>query len=59
MSGSRRDSKDDTRGGQEHGRGHTATDDNKTGGGNGARTGKDSNASPDGGGVSSPGTPGS
>jgi len=61
MSGSRRDSGDGTRGGPEHGRGHTSNDDNKSGGdGKGAsRGGTDANARPAGGGVSPSGTPGS
>jgi hypothetical protein len=60
MSGSRRDSGDGTRGGPEHGRGHNATDDNKSGGGaKGKASGnQDSNAAPAGGGVSPAGTPG-
>jgi len=61
MSGSRRDSGDGTRGGPEHGRGHKATDDNKSGiGGKGAAPGGlDSNARAPGGGTGSAGTPGS
>ncbi|PAX09333.1 hypothetical protein [Sphingomonas lenta] len=61
MSGTRRDSGDDTRGGPEHGRGHAPTDDNKSGGGHTGKApgGQDSNAHAPGGGVGSAGTPGS
>ncbi len=54
MSGQRRDSGADTQGSSNHGRGHKSVDDNKKGGGGHGKTGggQDSNAHPEGGGVS-------
>ena len=48
MSGNRRDSKDSTRGGPLHGRGHKSTDDNKKSGSASGKHQLDSNAHPPG-----------
>jgi hypothetical protein len=46
MTGPRRDSNDNTRGNNLHGRGHTSTDDNKKSGGGDGKHQLDSNARP-------------